>query len=451
MSDQPIAAVILAAGKGTRMKSARPKVLHEIAGKPLIGHLLAAIEQLGAAQCAIVVGPNMDSITQAVSPVPTVLQKDQLGTADALKAARSVLSDFTKGTVLVVFGDTPFIAPNTLAAMVAEREAGATVVVLGFEPDDPAAYGRLVTDQTGALQAIVEFSDADDQVRKVGLCNSGVMAIDASCLFDLVDQITNDNAKGEYYLTDIVTTARRQDLSCRVILAQEAELLGINLRSELAAAEAAWQNRARQAAMESGVTLQDPQTVYFSWDTVLGQDITIGQNVVFGPKVAVQDDVTIKAFSHMEGCVIRRGAVIGPYARLRPGADIGEDARIGNFVEVKNATFGAGAKANHLSYVGDATVGDRANIGAGTITCTYDGYLKHQTVIGVEAFIGSNSALVAPVTIGERATVGAGSTITRNVPADALSLARGDQRDLPGMAAKLRSRLKARKEAMKKS
>jgi bifunctional UDP-N-acetylglucosamine pyrophosphorylase/glucosamine-1-phosphate N-acetyltransferase len=451
MSNQPIAAVILAAGKGTRMKSARPKVLHEIAGKSLVGHLLAATDQLGAQRSVVVVGPDMDSVTQAVAPVPTVIQHDQLGTADALKAARTVLSDFKQGTVLVVFGDTPFISAETLSAMVAEREAGAAVVVLGFEPDDPKAYGRLVTDTAGELQAIVEFNDADAQTRKIGLCNSGVMAIAASDLLDLLDRIGNDNAKGEYYLTDIVGIARTQGHSCRVILAQEAELLGINSRVELASAEAQWQSRARIAAMDAGVTLQDPETVYFSWDTVLGQDITIGQNVVFGPKVAVEDGVTIKPFSHLEGCVVRRGAVIGPYARLRPGADIGEGARVGNFVEVKNATLGTGAKANHLSYVGDATVGDHANIGAGTITCNYDGYLKHRTVIGEGAFIGSNSALVAPVTIGERATVGAGSTITRDVPADALSLARGEQRDLAGMAAKLRSRLKARKEAQKKS
>ena len=451
MSEHPIAAVILAAGKGTRMKSARPKVLHEIAGKSLVGHLLAAIEHLGAEQCAVVVGPDMDSVTQAVAPVPTVLQKEQLGTADALKAARPVLETVKRGTVLVVFGDTPFIAPQTLAAMVEAREAGAAVVVLGFNPEDPGAYGRLVVDPSGDLQAIVEYNDADDATRKIGLCNSGVMAIDAARVFDLVDRIGNDNVKGEYYLTDIVAIARAQDLSCRVILAQEEELRGINSRSELATAEAQWQARARLAAMDAGVTLQDPQTVYFSWDTVLGQDVTIGQNVVFGPNVVVEGDVTIKAFSHMEGCVIRRGAVVGPYARLRPGADIGEDARIGNFVEVKNATFAAGAKANHLSYIGDATVGERANIGAGTITCNYDGYLKHQTVIGAEAFIGSNSALVAPVTIGERATIGAGSTITRTVAPDALSIARGDQRDLPGLAAKLRARLKARKEALKKT
>lgn len=451
MSDHPIAAVILAAGKGTRMKSALPKVLHKVGGMPLIGHIIAALEPLAPALQVVVVGPEMDSVTAAVAPIPTAVQSDRLGTADAVKAARPSLQGFENGTVFVLFGDTPFIAPETLSAMIDARRAGAGIVVLGFEPEDPAEYGRLVTNNAGALEAIVEFRDADEATRAIGLCNSGVMAIDAARLFDLIDRIGNDNAKGEYYLTDIVALARADGMECRVIVADESELLGINSRTELADAEAQWQGRARNAAMDGGATLLDPATVYFSWDTIVGQDVVIGQNVVFGPAVHISDNVEIKAFSHLEGCRVSSGAVIGPYARLRPGAEIGEGARVGNFVEVKNATLGTGAKANHLSYIGDAEVGARANIGAGTITCNYDGYLKHRTVIGEEAFIGSNSALVAPVTIGQRATVGAGSTITKPVSDDSLALARGDQKEHVGMAARMRQRLKARKDALKNS
>ncbi len=449
MSDLPIAAVILAAGKGTRMKSALPKVLHPIGGMPLVGHILAALAPLAPERQVVVVGPDMDDVADRVAPIPTAVQHDRLGTADAVKAARATLAGFDAGTVFILFGDTPFISAATLQAMLDARRGGAGVVVLGFEPEDPAAYGRLVTDAQGALTAIVEYRDADAATREIGLCNSGVMAIDAAKLFELVDRIGNDNAKGEYYLTDIVGLARADGIDCRAIVADEAELLGINSRAELAGAEAQWQARARRAAMDGGATLLDPATVYFSWDTVIGQDVVIGQNVVFGPGVTVADNVEIKAFSHLEGCSVASGAVVGPFARLRPGAEIGEGVRIGNFVEVKNATFGAGAKANHLSYIGDAEVGARANIGAGTITCNYDGYLKHRTVIGPEAFIGSNSALVAPVTIGARATIGAGSTITKPVADDALALARGDQRELSGMAAKMRQRLKARKDALK--
>lgn len=451
MSDHRIAAVILAAGKGTRMKSARPKVLHEVGNLSLIGHILAALTPMAPDRLAVVVGPDMEMLSDAVAPVPTAVQHDRLGTADAVKAARDLLSDFTEGTVFVLFGDTPFIAPDTLQAMKAARESGAGVVVLGFEPADPGAYGRLIVDPDGQLQQIVEFKDADAATRAVTLCNSGVMAIAADRLFDLVDRIDNNNSKGEYYLTDIVAMAREDGLDCRVILAQEAELLGINSRAELAGAEAQWQGRARQAAMDGGATLLDPATVYFSWDTVLGRDVIIGQNTVFGPGVQVADDVEIKAFSHLEGCRIESGAVIGPYARLRPGAVLEEGAKVGNFVEVKNATLGAGAKANHLSYVGDADIGAKANIGAGTITCNYDGYLKHRTTVGSEAFIGSNTALVAPVTIGERATVGAGSTVTKDVADDALAVARGEQKSIPGLAAKMRKRLKAQKDARKKS
>ncbi|NMM46520.1 bifunctional UDP-N-acetylglucosamine diphosphorylase/glucosamine-1-phosphate N-acetyltransferase GlmU [Rhodospirillaceae bacterium KN72] len=451
MPKQPVAAVILAAGMGTRMKSDLPKVLHEVGGKPLVGHALASVQGLDPQRIAVVVGPETDAVAKAVAPVPTTVQVDRLGTADALKQARDLLVGFDEGTVVVSFGDSPFIRTETVARMVAAREEGAHVVVLGFEPEDPAAYGRLVTDADGGLEAIVEFKDADAATRAIRLCNSGVMAISAAHLFALVDRIGNDNAKGEYYLTDIVAVARGDGLTCRYILAEESELMGINSRTDLAAAEAFWQDRARRAAMDGGATLRDPASTFFSWDTVLGRDVVVEPNVVFGPGVTVEDGVTIKAFSHFEGCILRAGATVGPFARIRPGADIGEGAKIGNFVEVKNAVFAKGAKANHLSYIGDADVGAAANIGAGTITCNYDGYLKHRTKIGEEAFIGSNSSLVAPVSIGDRANVGAGSTITKDVAADALAVARGEQRVLEGVAAKLRARLKAAKAALKKS
>lgn len=450
-STNPVAAVVLAAGKGTRMRSKLPKVLHPIANLPMVGHILATLGEISADRIAVIVGPGMDIVSKAVAPVPTAIQHDQLGTADALKAGRTALDGFDTGTVLVIFGDSPFIAPQTLAAMVAQREAGMAVVVLGFEPDNPSGYGRLVTDQSGALQAIVEDRDADEATKKIGLCNSGVMAIDASRLFELVDRITNDNAKGEYYLTDIVSLARADGLSCGVIKATEAELRGVDSRMGQAKAEQEWQDRARQAAMQGGATLLDPSSVYFSYDTELGQDVVIGQNVVFGPGVTVADGVEIKSFSHLEGAKVQADAVVGPFARLRPGTVIGPKAKVGNFVEVKNAVFGQGAKANHLSYVGDADVGEAANIGAGTITCNYDGYLKHRTSIGKAAFIGSNTALVAPVEIGEAATVAAGSTITKSVDPDALAVVRADQKNLPGAAKKIRSRLAARKEAAKKS
>lgn len=433
------------------MRSALPKVLHPIANLPMVGHILAALGEISAEQIVVIVGPDMDLVSRAVAPTPTAIQHDQLGTADAVKAGRAVLDRFTKGTVLVIFGDSPFITPQTMAAMVAQREAGNAVVVLGFEPDNAEGYGRLVTDQDGMLNAIVEHRDADAATRAIRLCNSGVMAIDASRLFRLVDQITNDNSKGEYYLTDIVALARKAGLTCGVIKASEAELRGVDSRMGQAKAESEWQDRARKAAMQGGATLLDPGSVYFSYDTVLGQDVIIGQNVVFGPGVTIADGVEIKAFSHLEGADVASGAVIGPFARLRPGTSIGAKARIGNFVEVKNAVFSAGAKANHLSYIGDATVGEAANIGAGTITCNYDGYLKHRTSIGAAAFIGSNTALVAPVEIGEGATVAAGSTITKSVAADALAIERTDQKVFPSLAKKMRAKLQARKDASKKS
>ena len=442
-----IAAVVLAAGLGTRMKSDRPKVMHEIANRPLVGHVRAALSAIPLAREVVVIGPDQQAIADAVTPVQTAVQHDRLGTADAVKAARERLAGFDAGTILVLFGDTPFIRTETLTSMIRAREAGAGVVVLGFRADDPTGYGRLVTDGAGALSAIVEHKDASEAERAINLCNSGVMAIDASILFPLVDRIGNDNAKGEYYLTDIVALARGEGLDVQVIEASEEELLGINSRVELADAEKLWQQTRRRTVMEDGATLLDPETVWFSADTVVGRDVTIAQNVVFGPGVTVEDGAEIRSFCHLEGCRVASGAQVGPYARLRPGADIGAKARVGNFVEVKNATLEGGAKANHLAYIGDAHVGADANIGAGTITCNYDGFLKSRTIIGAGAFIGSNSALVAPVEVGEGAIVGAGSTVTKNVEPDAIAVARGRQTTLPGAARKFRDKRRREKEA----
>jgi bifunctional UDP-N-acetylglucosamine pyrophosphorylase/glucosamine-1-phosphate N-acetyltransferase len=439
MNEHPIAAVILAAGKGTRMKSDRPKVLHEVAGKPIVGHVVAAVEHLSPDRIAVVVGPDMDDVAAAVAPHPTAVQADRRGTADAFKAARAALSDITTGTILVLLGDTVFLDPATLRALAEKRAEGNAVVVLGVEPADPGDYGRMIVNAAGELTEIVEVHGRPD-VRGVGLCNTGVMAFDAETAWDLVDRIRDDNPKGEFYLTDIVAEARAAGLRCAHVVTEAFQ--GIDSRLGLAEAEAKWQADARVAAMEAGATLLDPETVYFSWDTVLGRDVVVGQNVVFGPGVTVGDGVTIKPFCHLEGCRIADGATIGPFARLRPGTALGEGARVGNFVETKNATVAAGAKINHLSYVGDAEVGAKANIGAGTITCNYDGVNKHKTVIGEGAFIGSNTALVAPVSIGARAMVGAGSTVTKDVGDDALAVARGPQKTIENGAARLRERQK---------
>ena len=349
----------------------------------------------------------------------------------------------------MLYGDTPMIQADTLSRMITAREAGAGVVVLGFQPEDPAEYGRLVLDASGALEAIVEYRDADEGQRAINLCNSGVMAISAGHIWGLLDRVGNDNAKGEYYLTDIVALARGDGLACAVVEGEEREVLGINSRGDLAAAEAVWQQVRRARAMEEGVMLIDPATVWFAHDTEVGRDVTIGPSVFFGSGVSVADGATINAFCHLEGAAIGPGASVGPFARLRPGAEIDEGARVGNFVEVKNAVLGVGAKANHLSYVGDATVGAGANIGAGTITCNYDGFLKHRTEIGEGAFIGSNTALVAPVSVGKGALIGAGSTITKNVPEDAVAVTRGRHTVLEGAAKDYRERKLKEKKAKK--
>jgi bifunctional UDP-N-acetylglucosamine pyrophosphorylase / glucosamine-1-phosphate N-acetyltransferase len=439
MTNSNAAAVILAAGKGTRMKSSLPKVMHAIAGRPMIGHVLASLAPLGCDPAVVVVAPGMDRVARAVAPAPTAIQAEQLGTAHAVLAARDALAGFA-GDVLVLYGDSPFISTATLQRLLDRRRAtdDPAVVVLGMRPDDPAEYGRLVLAGDGTLDAIVEFRDADAEQRAIDLCNSGVMAIDGRRLFDLLDQVGNANAKGEYYLTDIIAIARARGLVCAVVEAPAEELMGINSRAELAVAETLFQDRMRARAMAEGATLIDPRTVYFSHDTQLGRDVVIGPSVVFGPGVTVGDEVEIRAFCHIEGARIEDGAIIGPFARLRPGTELGPRVHIGNFVEVKNGRLAAGAKANHLAYIGDASVGAASNVGAGTIVCNYDGFDKTRTEIGAGSFIGSNSTLVSPLRIGDGAFVAAGSVITRDVPADALAVARGRQTDKPGWAGKFR-------------
>ncbi|MBI4184043.1 MAG: bifunctional UDP-N-acetylglucosamine diphosphorylase/glucosamine-1-phosphate N-acetyltransferase GlmU [Proteobacteria bacterium] len=446
MPEGDTAAVILAAGMGTRMRSAVPKVLHPLAGRPMIRHLIAALEELGLARIVVVVGPGMEAVAEAAAPHATALQAERLGTAHALMAAREALGEGF-ADVLVLFGDTPLVTPETLRRLLAARRARPrpALVVLGMRPEHPNEYGRLVTDRRGALTRIVEARDASARERRIGLCNSGAMAVDGARLFDLLVHIGNDNAKGEYYLTDLVAVARARGLRAAAIEGDAGELMGINGRADLAAAEAIVQARLRRAAMEGGASLADPQSVFLSFDTRLGRDVTVGPNVVFGPGVSVGEGATIHAFSHLAGAVVAPGAVVGPYARLRPGARIGAGTHIGNFVEIKNAEVEAGAKVNHLTYVGDARVGEGANVGAGTITCNYDGRAKHRTDIGAGAFIGSNVALVAPVSVGKDAVVGAGSVITKDVAPGALALARPEQVEVRGWAARRRPRKRAKR------
>ncbi len=437
MTDTALAIVVLAAGKGTRMRSDLPKVMHPLAGRPMITHLLATAAELTPERIVVVVGPDMDVVTDAVAPHPTCVQAERDGTGGAVKAAREALEGFT-GTVLVLYGDTPLVTADTMRRAAAACSDGAAVSVLGFRPSHFHQYGRLITNDDGGLEAIIEAKDASPEELEVNLCNSGVMAFDGRHLIGLLDRLDTNNAKNEYYLTETVALARADGHAAAVVEGQEDELLGVNARTDLAMAEAVVQDALRARAMEGGATLVDPGTVWFHHDTELGRDVVVQPNVVFGPGVKVADGVEIRAFSHLEGADVEGGAVIGPYARLRPGAKIGTGARVGNFVEIKNADLGAGAKANHLSYVGDAHVGAGANIGAGTITCNYDGFAKHTTNIGAGAFIGSNSALVAPVTVGDGAIVAAGSTISGDVEADALSIERAEQVTKAGWAARFR-------------
>lgn len=440
------AVIILGAGLGTRMNSDLPKVLHPIAGAPMLVHAMQAAMVLDPLRCVVVAGYEAAQVEKAAlahdPDVTVVVQAEQLGTGHAVAQAQAALADFV-GDALVLYGDTPFIRPDTLEAMIEARQTH-DIVVLGFEAEEPARYGRLIL-EGGQLDRIVEYKDATDDERAVTLCNSGVIAADAATLFDLVAAIGNDNAAGEYYLTDIIAIARARGLTATVVECAEAETLGINSRFELAQAEALFQNAARMTALDDGVTLIAPETVYFAYDTVIGRDAVIEPNVVFGPGVTVESGATIRAFSHLEGCHVSRGAIVGPYARLRPGAELAENTRVGNFVEVKNAVIAEGAKVNHLSYIGDADIGPRSNIGAGTITCNYDGVSKHHTTIGADVFIGSNTMLVAPVSVGDQAMTASGSVITRDVPAGDLAVARARQDNKAGFALRLFDKLRAQK------
>ena len=447
MTRRPLAAVILAAGKGTRMKSDLHKVLHPIAGRPMLLHLLDAVEALGPSRKVVVAGSLKEQVEAAVAPLgaEVVVQDPQHGTAHAVRQAEAALAGF-EGDVLILYGDVPFVSTETMRRMVAGLDGGAAAVVLGFRPDDPKHYGRILARADGTIEKMVEYKDASEEERAIGLCNSGLMAVRSGDLWPLLARVRNDNAAGEFYLPDIVMLAAQDGRASVVIEVEPEEVEGVNSRAELAAMEAAWQRHRREQMMTDGVSLIAPETVWFSHDTKIGRDTVIEPNVVFGPGVAIGERVTVKAFSHLEGATVADGAQIGPYARLRPGAEIGEEARVGNFVEVKKATLGKGAKANHLAYLGDAEIGAGANIGAGTITCNYDGFFKYRTVIGAGAFIGSNSALVAPVTIGEGALVGAGSVIVRDVAPDAVALARSGQNEMPGRAKRFREAMTARKK-----
>ncbi|NVO24880.1 bifunctional UDP-N-acetylglucosamine diphosphorylase/glucosamine-1-phosphate N-acetyltransferase GlmU [Donghicola mangrovi] len=445
------ALIVLAAGQGTRMNSDLPKVLHQIAGAPLLVHALKSGAALAPERQVVVVGHGGEQVADAArlwdEDIAIAEQTEQLGTAHAVAQARPALDGFT-GDAIVLYGDTPFISPETIEQMVQAR-ATHDVVILGFEAADPGRYGRLVM-SGDKLERIVEFKDATEAERAITLCNSGVVCAKAEVLFDLIDRVGNDNASGEYYLTDIVGLAWDTGRSATAVTCAESETMGVNTRAQLAEAEAEFQSKMRAEMLDNGITMTAPETVFFAHDTIIGRDTIIEPNVVFGPEVTVESGATIRAFSHLEGCHVSRGAIIGPYARLRPGAEISEHAHIGNFVEVKNALIGEGAKANHLTYIGDATIGKGTNIGAGTITCNYDGFFKHHTEIGENAFIGSSTMLVAPVRVGHGAMTGSGSVITTDVEDGALALGRAKQVNKPKMAFKLMDMLRAKKAAAKK-
>jgi bifunctional UDP-N-acetylglucosamine pyrophosphorylase/glucosamine-1-phosphate N-acetyltransferase len=445
-------AIVLAAGEGTRMKSGRPKVLHEVANRSMLGHVLAAVTEAGATQAVVVIGPDRDDVAKetlkASSGARIYVQTDRLGTAHAVLSAREALAE-RPDDVIIAFADTPLVRAETLARLRAPLAVGAAVVGLGFEALDPTGYGRFIT-ADGQLVAIREHKDATEEERAITLCNGGLMAIRGDVAVALLDKVGNSNAKGEYYLTDIVAIARDLGHQTAIVIAPEEEVHGVNDRVQLAAAERMMQERLRQDVMLSGVTMIAPQTVFLSHDTRIGRDTVIEPNVVFGPGVVVDEGAVVHSFSHLEGTRIAAGAGVGPFARLRPGASIGPKAKVGNFVEIKNTELGAGAKVSHLTYLGDASVGANANIGAGTITCNYDGFGKYRTEIGEGAFVGSNSALVAPVRIGRGAFVGSGSVFTENVPDDALGLGRGRQTVKEGWAVGFREKALAAKEAAKK-
>ena len=433
--------IVLAAGEGTRMRSARPKVLHTVAGRSLLGHVLAAVAKFGASATAIVIGRGQDAVAaEAVHVLPDAacfVQQQRRGTANAVLAAKSAIAR-RPDDILVVYGDTPLVRSDTLERLRAPLAAGAALAVAAFRPADPAGYGRLIT-RGDQLIAIREDADADAAEKAITLCNGGIMALAGKTALTILERIGNRNRKGEFYLTDAVEIARGMKLRAVAVEVEEDDVRGINTKKELAQAEAVAQQRLRQAALEGGVTLVAPETVFLSADTTFGKDVVVEPYVVFGENVSVADGAVIHSFSHLVGARVGKGASVGPFARLRPGARLGENVHVGNFVEVKEATIEAGAKANHLSYIGDAFVGAQANIGAGTITCNYDGAEKHRTEIGKQAFIGSNSALVAPVKIGSGAYVGSGSVITADVPDGALALGRGRQVVKEGWATRLRA------------
>ena len=442
------AAIILAAGQGTRMKSSLPKVMHKVGGRAMVDWSIALAQACGCSRIIVVCSPAQNAlqahIAERLGADAVAIQETALGTGHAVQAAQAYFSAFD-GDLVVLYGDTPLIPVSAVENLFARLEGGAGVGVLGFEAADPGAYGRLITHGHGEVEAIVEARDASPEQLAIRLCNSGVMAARAADMFSLLSRVTNDNAKGEYYLTDIVALARADGQTCLSVECDEADVLGVNSRAELARAESAFQRRRRMELLSEGVTLVAPETVFVAWDTVIENDVIVEPNVVFGPGVHVESRAEIRAFSHLEGARVRSGAVIGPYARLRPGAEIGEHARVGNFVEVKKTRLGAGAKANHLAYLGDGDVGANANIGAGTIFCNYDGYRKLKTEIGEGAFIGSNSSLVAPVRIGAGAFIGSGSVVTKPVPDDALALGRGQQVNREGWAVSYRKLMSARK------
>ena len=442
-----IAAIILAAGKGTRMKSDLHKVLHPIAGQPMLMHLMASVDALSPAKKVVVVGDKADQLRDALGDsAETVIQEPQLGTGHAVQQAEGALKDFD-GDVLILYGDVPFVPASTMQAMIdrLDHVDNPAVVVLGFEPADAQQYGRIVA-SGDRIEWMVEHKDATEHQRAVKLCNSGLMAVKSKDLFALLDRVTNSNAAGEYYLVDIVNIAVQDGRHCHVVTTDPYDVAGINSRGELAAMEGEWQKRRRVTAMAEGASLIAPETVWFSYDTVLGRDVLIEPNVFFGPGVSVADNVKIRANCHIEGASIASGAEVGPFARLRPGTVLEEKTKIGNFVETKKAHLHKGAKANHLTYLGDVEVGAKANIGAGTITCNYDGYFKYKTEIGEGAFIGSNSALIAPVKIGRDAIVAAGSAVSRDVADGELRMVRAEQLVKPGWADRFHDAMRRKKE-----
>ena len=449
MTENSLLIVLLAAGKGVRMQSDLPKVLHAIGGRPMLAHTVAAGQAAGANRLALVVGPEAGLVrAEAARIAPGIEifeQPVQAGTGDAVLAARAALERH-RGDVLVMFADTPLVEAATLRKLIATLDAGAHLAVLAFEPADPTGYGRLIADASGRITAVREHKDASDAERDIGLCVAGAMAFRVSAVAGLLSRIGNKNAGGEYYLTDAIAIAASEGLIAKPVLCSVDEAAGVNSRAQLAAAEAMFQARARRKAMDEGATLIAPETVWFSFDTAIGRDVTIEPNVFFGPGVVVEDGAQILANCHMTGTRVRKGARVGPFARFRPGADIGPGAHIGNFVEVKNSTVEAGAKANHLSYIGDGRIGEAANIGAGTIFCNYDGYAKHFTDVGKGAFVGSNTSLVAPVKVGEGAYIGSGSVITKDVAPGALALERSAQEERPGWAAKFKLLMQKRKK-----